>query len=76
MFPLNSQERIEIRVPLQLSGLRIQQCHCCGTGMMPGQELPHAIDMVQKKKKKKVVTELKIIHTTKTFRSSCYAALG
>ena len=44
-------------VPLCHSELRTQRCHCnilghcCDSGLIPGQELPHAIGMAKKKKK-------------------------
>ena len=51
-------------VPAWLSRLRIWHYHCygsdysCGMGLIPGQELPHAIGVTGGKKKKKKDTEL------------------
>ena len=40
-------------VPLWLNRLRIQHCHCCGVGSIPGKGTPHAPGPDKKKKKRK-----------------------
>ena len=47
-------------VPQWLSGLRIQCCHCCGAGLIPGLGTSASCGCRQKKKKKKVKKKQKI----------------
>ena len=48
-------------VPWWLSKLRIWHCHCCGTGLIPGQELTHALGTTKNKETTEHVLHAKSI---------------